>query len=93
MMNVHVSITCCFIAFHCASSLTFISSSFMSITNSRQNFVARISFSPLFSEPVDNEGALDLNLEEMFEMFDAADNDKDFSDTVKKVKGESKGET
>ena len=25
--------------------------------------------------------------------FDAADNDKDFSDTVKKVKGESKGES
>mmetsp|Transcript_8736 Transcript_8736/g.12699 ORF Transcript_8736/g.12699 Transcript_8736/m.12699 type:complete len:87 (-) Transcript_8736:23-283(-) len=43
----------------------------------------------LFSEPADDdEEGLDLNLEEMFEMFDAADKDEDFDDAVKKVKGE-----
>mmetsp|Transcript_12000 Transcript_12000/g.16603 ORF Transcript_12000/g.16603 Transcript_12000/m.16603 type:complete len:90 (+) Transcript_12000:124-393(+) len=43
----------------------------------------------LFSEPSDDdeEEGLDLNLEEMFEMFDAADKEEDFDDAVKKVKG------
>ena len=43
----------------------------------------------MFSEPEDEEeGGLDLNLEEMFDMFDAADKDENFDDTIKKVKGE-----
>ncbi|CAB9503583.1 expressed unknown protein [Seminavis robusta] len=40
----------------------------------------------LYSEPAEGEG-LDLNLEEMFEMFDAADKEEDFDDAVDKVKG------
>eukprot|EP00978_Attheya_sp_CCMP212_P028773 scaffold100301_cov55-Attheya_sp.AAC.5 len=43
----------------------------------------------LFAEPEkEEEEGFDLNLEEMFDMFDAADKDKDFDETVKKVKGE-----
>mmetsp|Transcript_4986 Transcript_4986/g.6068 ORF Transcript_4986/g.6068 Transcript_4986/m.6068 type:complete len:83 (+) Transcript_4986:99-347(+) len=44
----------------------------------------------LFSEPQgDNEeedGGLDLNLEEMFDMFDAADKGTDFDDAVQDIK-------
>jgi len=42
----------------------------------------------LFADPEEEEEGLDLNLEEMFEMFDAADKEEDFNDAVKKVKGE-----
>ena len=38
----------------------------------------------------EEEGGLDLNLEEMFDMFDAADKGKDFDDAIKKVKGDDK---
>mmetsp|Transcript_3478 Transcript_3478/g.6363 ORF Transcript_3478/g.6363 Transcript_3478/m.6363 type:complete len:88 (+) Transcript_3478:143-406(+) len=43
----------------------------------------------LFAEPEEKEEeeGFDLNLEEMFDIFDAADKDKDFDATVKKVKG------
>ena len=42
----------------------------------------------VFSEaPEEEEGGLDLNLEEMFDMFDAADKDEDFDEALKKVKG------
>lgn len=34
------------------------------------------------------EDGMDLNLEEMFDIFDAADKGKDFDDTIKEVKGE-----
>ncbi|GFH60618.1 hypothetical protein CTEN210_17094 [Chaetoceros tenuissimus] len=34
----------------------------------------------------DEEGGLDLNLEEMFDMFDAADKEEEFDDAIKKVK-------
>ena len=34
------------------------------------------------------QGGLDLDLGEMFEMFDAADQEQDFDDAIKKVKGE-----
>lgn len=45
----------------------------------------------MFSEPAEGEeGGLDLNLEEMFDMFDAADKGKDFDDTIKKVKADDK---
>jgi hypothetical protein len=37
----------------------------------------------------DNEEGLDLDLGEMFEMFDAADKEVDFEDALKKVKGSS----
>mmetsp|Transcript_30502 Transcript_30502/g.46704 ORF Transcript_30502/g.46704 Transcript_30502/m.46704 type:complete len:88 (+) Transcript_30502:251-514(+) len=43
---------------------------------------------PKKDEP--EEDGLDLNLEEMFEMFDAADKGKKFDDTVKDVKGGKK---
>ena len=36
----------------------------------------------------EGEGGLDLDLGEMFEMFDAADKDENFDDAIKKVKGE-----
>lgn len=50
---------------------------------------SRSAESRLFADPKDDdEEGLDLNLEEMFEMFDAADADEDFDDAVKKVKGE-----
>ena len=35
----------------------------------------------------EEEGGLDLDLGEMFEMFDAADKDESFDDAIKKVKG------
>jgi hypothetical protein len=38
----------------------------------------------------DETEGLDLNLEEMFDMFEAADKGKKFDDTVEKVKGKSK---
>jgi len=40
------------------------------------------------SEPESTEEGLDLNLEEMFDMFDAADKDESFDDAIKKVKKE-----
>jgi hypothetical protein len=40
----------------------------------------------LFSEPEDAEGELDLDLEEMFTMFDAADKEEEFEKAIKKVK-------
>jgi hypothetical protein len=44
----------------------------------------------IFSEPNssdEEEEGFDLNLEEMFEVFDAADQDQDFDEAIKKVKG------
>ena len=38
--------------------------------------------------PEDEEEGLDLNLEEMFEMFDSADKEESFDDAVKKIKSE-----
>jgi hypothetical protein len=44
---------------------------------------------PLCSDKADEEeGGLDLDLGEMFEMFDAADKDESFDDAIKKVKAE-----
>eukprot|EP00980_Cylindrotheca_fusiformis_P013945 scaffold3621_cov114-Cylindrotheca_fusiformis.AAC.10 len=42
----------------------------------------------LFSDPEEEEEGLDLNLEEMFDMFDAADKEQNFDDALKKVKSE-----
>lgn len=43
----------------------------------------------LFSEPPEAaEGELDLDLEEMFTMFDAADKGEDFDKAIKKVKSD-----
>eukprot|EP00561_Arcocellulus_cornucervis_P005150 CAMPEP_0185826046 /NCGR_PEP_ID=MMETSP1322-20130828/31352_1 /TAXON_ID=265543 /ORGANISM="Minutocellus polymorphus, Strain RCC2270" /LENGTH=81 /DNA_ID=CAMNT_0028523771 /DNA_START=55 /DNA_END=300 /DNA_ORIENTATION=- len=51
--------------------------------------VATATPTQLFSEPEDDdEEGLDLNLEEMFDMFDAADKDQAFDDAIKKVKSE-----
>mmetsp|Transcript_2966 Transcript_2966/g.1771 ORF Transcript_2966/g.1771 Transcript_2966/m.1771 type:complete len:85 (+) Transcript_2966:51-305(+) len=36
----------------------------------------------------DDEEGLDLNLEEMFDMFDAAAKEEDFDDAVKKIKAD-----
>lgn len=48
----------------------------------------RSPFTQLASEPAtnDEEGGLDLDLGEMFEMFDAADKEEKFDDAIKKVK-------
>ena len=41
----------------------------------------------LFSGPEEEEGeGLDLDLEEMFDMFDAAEKEEDFEDAINKVK-------
>eukprot|EP00551_Chaetoceros_affinis_P011567 CAMPEP_0203662312 /NCGR_PEP_ID=MMETSP0090-20130426/320_1 /ASSEMBLY_ACC=CAM_ASM_001088 /TAXON_ID=426623 /ORGANISM="Chaetoceros affinis, Strain CCMP159" /LENGTH=88 /DNA_ID=CAMNT_0050525077 /DNA_START=50 /DNA_END=316 /DNA_ORIENTATION=+ len=50
---------------------------------------AATSTTAIFSEPNDDEeeGGLDLNLEEMFDMFDAADKGEEFDDAIEKVKG------
>lgn len=48
---------------------------------------ARVSLTKVNAEPEEEEG-LDLNLEEMFDMFDAADKDEKFDDAVKKIKSE-----
>jgi len=47
---------------------------------------------PLFSDKKDDEeeGGLDLDLGEMFEMFEAADKEENFDDTIKKVKADEK---
>ncbi|GMH54203.1 hypothetical protein TrRE_jg3615 [Triparma retinervis] len=48
----------------------------------------RTSFSVVCSGPEDDEeGGLDLDLGEMFEMFDAADKEVDFDEALDKVKG------
>jgi len=44
--------------------------------------------SRLFSDPEEEEAGLDLDLGEMFDMFDAAEKDEDFDEALKKVKGE-----
>jgi hypothetical protein len=41
----------------------------------------------VYSGPEDEEGGLDLDLGEMFEMFDAADKEVDFDEALEKVKG------
>lgn len=51
----------------------------------------RPGVSKIYSNPPDDtesseEQGLDLNLEEMFDMFDAADKDETFDDAVKKIK-------
>mmetsp|Transcript_15280 Transcript_15280/g.22398 ORF Transcript_15280/g.22398 Transcript_15280/m.22398 type:complete len:81 (-) Transcript_15280:197-439(-) len=43
---------------------------------------------PLAGGGEDDEAGLDLNLEEMFDMFDAADNEEEFDDAIKKVKSD-----
>eukprot|EP00536_Pseudo-nitzschia_multiseries_P005414 jgi/Psemu1/12517/gm1.12517_g len=48
---------------------------------------SKASLTQVNSEP-DEEGGLDLDLGEMFEMFEAADKGKDFDDTIKKVKSD-----
>lgn len=45
----------------------------------------------LFSEPAEDEEGLDLNLEEMFDMFDAADKEESFDEALKKVKKDDLG--
>ena len=55
------------------------------------SFVA--SSSRLFSDPKSDdseEGGLDLNLEEMFDIFDAADKGQNFDSAIKKVKKDGK---
>jgi hypothetical protein len=53
------------------------------------SFKSKLKKSSLFSDPAgDNEG-LDLDLGEMFEMFEAADEGQDFDKTLEKVKGSS----
>ena len=60
--------------------------SFQPIIALRPSMPAR---SLLFSEPVENNDGLDLDLGEMFEMFEAADKGQDFDKALEKVKGSS----
>eukprot|EP00548_Thalassiothrix_antarctica_P000303 CAMPEP_0194146652 /NCGR_PEP_ID=MMETSP0152-20130528/21210_1 /TAXON_ID=1049557 /ORGANISM="Thalassiothrix antarctica, Strain L6-D1" /LENGTH=76 /DNA_ID=CAMNT_0038847215 /DNA_START=55 /DNA_END=285 /DNA_ORIENTATION=+ len=47
-----------------------------------------LSSSRIYSEPKEEEeGGMDLDLGEMFEMFDAADKGEDFDKAVDKIKG------
>ena len=60
---------------------------------SRPGSVVASSSSRLFSDPKSDdseEGGLDLNLEEMFDIFDAADKGQNFDNTIKKVKKDGK---
>lgn len=43
---------------------------------------------PLFSDKKEDKEELDLDLEEMFTMFEAADKEEDFDEAIKKVKEE-----
>jgi len=45
------------------------------------------SSTAIFSEPEEEEGGLDLDLGEMFDMFDAADKGTDFDKAVADIKG------
>lgn len=47
----------------------------------------QVSSTKINAEPEEEEG-LDLNLEEMFDMFDAADKEETFDDAVKKIKSD-----
>lgn len=47
------------------------------------------SVSRMFSEPTEENDGLDLDLGEMFEMFEAADKGQDFDKALEKVKGSS----
>lgn len=47
------------------------------------------SRSRVFSEPAESSDGLDLDLGEMFEMFEAADKGQDFDKALEKVKGSS----
>lgn len=50
-------------------------------------FVRTARATQLFSEPIEEEeGGLDLDLGEMFEMFEAAAKEEKFDDAIKKVK-------
>lgn len=49
-------------------------------------FVRPTASAVMSAAPEDEEAGLDLNLEEMFDMFDAADKDEKFDDAIKKVK-------
>lgn len=70
----------------CLFSVATFSAAFAPLVPSMTTRGPQIS-SHLFSEPVDaEEDGLDLNLEEMFEMFDAADSGEKFDEAIKKVK-------
>eukprot|EP00339_Tiarina_fusa_P012083 CAMPEP_0117035266 /NCGR_PEP_ID=MMETSP0472-20121206/25061_1 /TAXON_ID=693140 ORGANISM="Tiarina fusus, Strain LIS" /NCGR_SAMPLE_ID=MMETSP0472 /ASSEMBLY_ACC=CAM_ASM_000603 /LENGTH=74 /DNA_ID=CAMNT_0004744693 /DNA_START=61 /DNA_END=285 /DNA_ORIENTATION=+ len=67
--------------------------SFLSLCASTAGFTpsaafARSAQTQLFSTEPEEESGLDLNLEEMFDMFEAADKEQDFDDALKKVKGD-----
>jgi hypothetical protein len=70
-----------------ALALLLLIASVSSFVTSRPAFS---STSALFSEPAedttDEEGGLDLNLEEMMTMFEAADKEEDFDEAISKVK-------
>eukprot|EP00559_Dactyliosolen_fragilissimus_P007627 CAMPEP_0184858176 /NCGR_PEP_ID=MMETSP0580-20130426/3300_1 /TAXON_ID=1118495 /ORGANISM="Dactyliosolen fragilissimus" /LENGTH=87 /DNA_ID=CAMNT_0027354179 /DNA_START=38 /DNA_END=301 /DNA_ORIENTATION=- len=60
----------------------------LSVTTSSPSTLQTSSITRLAAGPEEDEEGLDLNLEEMFDMFDAAAKEEDFDDTIKKVKGE-----
>mmetsp|Transcript_1967 Transcript_1967/g.2739 ORF Transcript_1967/g.2739 Transcript_1967/m.2739 type:complete len:80 (+) Transcript_1967:119-358(+) len=65
----------------CASAFTVIAPARLSGTTT-----LRMSSEPEQEE----EGGLDLDLGEMFQMFEAADKDQDFDKAIKKVKSQGK---
>mmetsp|Transcript_51273 Transcript_51273/g.123788 ORF Transcript_51273/g.123788 Transcript_51273/m.123788 type:complete len:90 (-) Transcript_51273:1431-1700(-) len=71
-------------------SMTPGTSAFSVVPSSRSMTSTPIITTQLYaSDPkTEEEGGLDLDLEEMFDMFDAADKDESFDDAIKKVKGD-----
>ena len=69
--------------------LTFGRPTKMLIQQQQQRPVVRITrVASTAGAPEEEEQGLDLDLGEMFEMFDAADKDEDFDEAIKKVKTE-----
>eukprot|EP00804_Cyclotella_cryptica_P009433 CCRYP_017317-RA/>CCRYP_017317-RA protein AED:0.46 eAED:0.46 QI:193/1/1/1/1/1/2/102/84 len=61
------------------------------VTRTQRFVESREQTTILYSDPKEGEeGGLDLNLEEMFDMFDAADKGQDFEKVIKDVKKEQK---
>lgn len=72
-----------------SDAFSFQANPFLAPHPARPAFLSHAMRTPLYSTPEDGEGGgLDLDLGEMFEMFDAADKEEDFDEAVKKVKGE-----
>lgn len=80
--NMKTAVLCMLILFGATSAFIPIAVRPLSVTSSK-----------LHSEPANraqDAGELDLDLEDMFDMFDAAEKEQSFDDALEKVKGEGK---